>query len=260
MGSSSAGAVVVAARLGPWAPSPSSPRAARFLPVLVSGVDLSPLGRRRRRSASRSRATPTAGRRSRSGRSARSPPGSVGLGARRPRHQRLQPEAQLGGRADACRQDPPSALPGTSTTMMLLPWVLTSASATPTPLTRWLMMSAASLSLSLGDAAAGGGAGLQGDALTALQVEAQLGLPVADGCAPGEHAADHQQEDRQRAYRVGGTGRHVSSLLGGSGPRRSRWARPTGPARSPVRPHRRRRRLRTRPTSRSSSGRPGRRG
>ena len=42
-----------------------------------------------------------------------------------------------------------SGLPGISTTMMLPPWVLTSDSAMPAPLTLALMMSAASFSLSL---------------------------------------------------------------------------------------------------------------
>ena len=40
-------------------------------------------------------------------------------------------------------------LPGISTMMFLLPWVETSASATPLPLTRWSMIEAASLRLSL---------------------------------------------------------------------------------------------------------------
>ena len=38
--------------------------------------------------------------------------------------------------------------PGISTTMYLLPCVVTSASVTPEPLTRWSMMAAASLRLS----------------------------------------------------------------------------------------------------------------
>ncbi len=42
-----------------------------------------------------------------------------------------------------------SVLPGTSTTMYLLPCVVTSASETPLALTRWSMMSAASVRLSL---------------------------------------------------------------------------------------------------------------
>ena len=82
-------------------------------------------------------------------------------------------EPQLGGRAEPMACSPLS--PGTEMTMVRLPWVTTSASATPRPLTRCSMIWRA-WSRSTGGRLAVGVLGGERHRRAALQVEAELGV------------------------------------------------------------------------------------
>ena len=120
--------------------------------------------------------------------------------------------------------------PGISTTTYWLPSVVTSASATPVPLTRWLMMLAASLRFSDGHAVAGG---RQADPGAAFEVEAERRGPGTAHGHQAVHGTHDDEEDGQGARRTGGTASHVSA------PRswcRGRARRRTRPARSSTTP------------------------
>ena len=122
--------------------------------------------------------------------------------------------------------------PGISTTIRLLPWVVTSASVTPRAVDavvddRRGLVEPALLDVVLGD---------QGDAGAALEVEAQLRRPGADDGDQPVHQAQAGEEERQRAPRARGLACHVSSPLTRRPPRRHRR-----PGRASVRPTRWRR-------------------
>ncbi len=96
--------------------------------------------------------------------------------------------------------------PGISTTMMLPPWVVTSASVTPEPLTRWSMIPRGLVEVLRGGAALG-----VGDPRAALEVQAERGLPAAAERHQAVGDRHHHEEHHEGAPRPGGLACHVSS-------------------------------------------------